>query len=280
MESRFTVVEHGGQGLRLHHTEWGDPKAGRVVVCVHGLTRNARDFDALATALADDMRVLCVDVPGRGRSDRLDDPMHYRVDVYADLLAAWLGELGLPAVAWVGTSMGGLIGMGLAARERTPIRRLVLNDIGPTMRKEALEAIAAYLGLDLCFPTLAGLEAHLRVIHAGFGPLSDAQWSHLARHGAREDADGWRLSYDPRLREAMLAAPLDDVDLWPIYDAVTCPTLLLRGGDSLLLAAATAAAMTTRGPHAEVVTFPGIGHAPALMAEDQIAAIRRFLEAA
>ena len=277
MESRFTALTHAGQGLRLHHTDWGEAGAERVVVCVHGLTRNARDFDALARVLASKARVLCVDVPGRGLSDRLADPALYRVDVYAGLLAAWLERLGLREVAWVGTSMGGLIGMVLAAAEGTPIRRLVLNDIGPFVPKAALEVIAAYLGLDLVFPSLPALEAHLRAIHAGFGPLSDAQWGHLARHSARQDADGWRLRYDPRLRAAMTAAPLEDIDLWPVYDAITCPTLVLRGGDSPLLQADTAAAMATRGPRAELVTLPGIGHAPALMAADQLAVIERFL---
>ena len=277
MESRFTVLTHAGQEVRLHWAEWGDADAERIVVCVHGLTRNARDFDAFAEVLAGEARVLCVDVPGRGLSDRLADPALYRVDWYAGLLAAWLAKLGLREIAWVGTSMGGLIGMVLAALERTPIRRLVLNDIGPFVPKAALEAIAAYLGLDLLFPTPDALEAHLRTIHAGFGPLSDAQWRHLARHSARHDPDGWRLAYDPRLRDAMTAAPLEDIDLWPIYDAISCPTLLLRGGDSLLLQADTATAMTNRGPRAELVTLPGIGHAPALMAADQIAAIERFL---
>jgi pimeloyl-ACP methyl ester carboxylesterase len=269
--------------LRLHYTDWGDPSAPRVVVCVHGLTRNARDFDVLASALADaGARVVCVDVAGRGGSDRLPDPGEYRVDVYAAHLARLLEKLGLGRVAWVGTSMGGLIGMTLAAATAeagAPIERLVLNDVGPFIPKAALEMIGSYLGLDLLFPDAAALEQHLRLIHAPFGPLTDAQWAHLARHSAAASPGGGgvRLHYDPAIRQPFVAGPVEDADLWPVYDAVRCPTLLLRGGESRLLLAETALEMTRRGPKARLVTFPGVGHAPALMAEDQIAAVRDFV---
>lgn len=268
-------------GLRLHYTEWGDPAAPRAVVCVHGLTRNARDFDVLARDLAArGARVVCVDVAGRGGSDRLADPALYRVDVYAGHLARLLGLLSLSRVAWVGTSMGGLIGMALAAAagERSPIERLVLNDIGPFVPKEAIEPIRAYLGLDLLFPDMAALEAHLRQIHAPFGPLTDEQWAHLAAHSARPEGEaGFRLHYDPAIRGPMADGPPADIEIWPLYDAIACPTLVIRGAESTLLTAATAEEMTRRGPRARVVTFPGVGHAPALMAEDQIAAVRAFV---
>lgn len=259
--------------------EWGDPKA-RPVVCAHGLTRNAHDFDALAAALADaGAFVLAVDVPGRGRSGRLSDPTDYAVPVYARLLNAWLAALGLGRrVAWVGTSMGGLIGMALAAGEAAPIDRLVLNDIGPFIPKAALELIAAYAGTDPRFASLDDLEAHLRLIHAPFGPLSDDQWRHLATHSGVEGEDGlWRLRYDPAIRAPMRAGEIADVDLWPLYDAISCPTLVLRGAESTLLLPETAQAMTERGPKAELATIEGTGHAPALMAEDQIGAVRTFL---
>lgn len=266
--------------LRLRYTDWGDPAASRTVVCVHGLTRNARDFDVLASDLATrGARVVCVDVAGRGGSDRLADPALYRVDVYAGHLARLLDLLELRRVAWVGTSMGGLIGMVLAsAGERGPIDRLVLNDIGPFVPKEAIEPIRAYLGLDLLFPDMAALEAHLRQIHAPFGPLTDEQWAHLATHSARPEGEaGFRLHYDPAIRGPMADGPPADIEFWPLYDAIRCPTLVLRGAESGLLTADTADEMTRRGPHARVVTFPGVGHAPALMAEDQIAAVRGFV---
>ena len=278
MRSDFVTLGGPFGELRLHYTEWGDPAAGRTVLCVHGLTRNARDFDALAGALASaGVRVLCVDVAGRGRSDWLADPAEYRVDVYAAHLLRFLEVAGIGRVDWVGTSMGGLIGMAVAAVEAGPVERLVLNDIGPTVPKEALGLIGAYLGLDLLFPTVEALEQHLRQVHTPFGPLTDAQWSHLARHSARVLPEGIRLHYDPAIRIPFAAAAEQDVDLWPLYDRIACPTLLLRGGDSALLTPETAAEMTRRGPKATVVTFPGIGHAPALMADDQIAAVREFL---
>lgn len=277
MESRYITLD-GAPPLRLHWTAWGAEGAAATVVCVHGLTRNARDFDALAGALADGARVLCVDVAGRGGSDWLGDPADYEATTYARHLATWLTALGVPDVDWVGTSMGGLIGLLLAAAEPSPIRRLVLNDVGPFVPKEALAAIGSYLVLDLVFPSQEALEAHLRAIHAPFGPLTDAQWRHLATHSARPVPEGWRLHYDPAIREPFARSAGEDIDLWALYDRVRCPTLVLRGAESALLDARTAAAMTERGPRATLVTFAGIGHAPALMAADQIAAVRSFLE--
>ena len=178
---------------------------------------------------------------------------------------------------WVGTSMGGLIGMGVAA-SGAPIRRLVLNDIGPFIPKAALERINMHLGLSLSFASLEALEAHLREIHAGFGPLSDAEWRHLAEHSASRREDGtFRLSYDQRLAEPMKRGPIEDIDLWPVWDQIRCPVLVLRGAQSDLLLAATAEEMTRRGPGAEVVEIDGTGHAPALMAKDQIAIVRDWL---
>jgi pimeloyl-ACP methyl ester carboxylesterase len=266
--------------VMLGYVEWGAPDAEQVIVCVHGLTRNARDFDVLAAALATEgARVLAIDVVGRGRSSWLADPQGYALPLYAQQIARLLQLLDLPPVDWIGTSMGGLIGMALAATDAPPMRRLVLNDVGPFVPKLALSLIKTYLGLDLVFPSLEALERHLRQIHAPFGPLTDDQWRHLAEHSARQDADGWRLRYDPAIRVPYQDLADADLDLWPLWDQIRCPTLLLRGGDSILLTEATAAEMTQRGPKATLATFPGIGHAPALMAPDQIEAIRRWLAA-
>jgi pimeloyl-ACP methyl ester carboxylesterase len=283
-EATCTIMDAAGP-LRLGYVEWGDPEASRTVLCIHGLTRNARDFDFLAAALAAEARVIAVDVAGRGRSAWLADPARYVAPTYIGHMAALLANLGLAEVDLVGTSMGGIIGMGLATLPTAPggrplIRRLVLNDIGGLAPAASLEPIAAYLGAPAKkFPDLATLEQHLRYIHQGFGPLSDAEWAHLARHSARPLAGGYVMHYDPAIAAPFVGSTTADLVLWPFYDLITCPTLVLRGGESQLLPAEVAEAMTTRGPQAELVTFAGIGHAPALMAEDQIDVVRRFLAA-
>jgi len=264
--------------VTLGYREWGPADAPRTVVCVHGLTRNAADFAALATALAArGARVLAVDVVGRGDSSWLDDPAGYAVPTYAAHLAHWLRLLGLDGVDWVGTSMGGLVGMALAAGERPPMARLVLNDVGPFVPKAALEEIGTYLAKELRFAGLDDVDAHLRKIHAGFGPLTDAQWRRLAATSVVPDGDGWRLHYDPAIRVPYVDLAADDIDLWELYDRITVPTLVLHGADSPLLDDATCAAMAARGPRAEVRRFEGVGHAPALLAADQIEAVAAWL---
>jgi pimeloyl-ACP methyl ester carboxylesterase len=232
----------------------------------------------LAAALAEaGARVIAVDVPGRGRSSRLPDPNLYTPPSYALYLAAFCAKLGLARIDWVGTSMGGIIGMMLAANPATSIARLVLNDVGPFIDKGALDQIASYVGLDLRFDTLDELERHLRTIHAGFGALSDAQWRHMATHGARQDADGWRLSYDPAIRTPYAGRAAADVDMWPLWEQIRCPTFVLRGGESRILTAETARRMAETGPRAVVRTLPGIGHAPGLMDPEQVRIVKDFL---
>jgi pimeloyl-ACP methyl ester carboxylesterase len=262
---------------RVAYTEWAGPPEGRVAVCVHGLTRNGRDFDRLAEALSATHRVVCPDIAGRGRSEWLSQPEDYGYPLYLADMAALLARLDVAEIDWVGTSMGGLIGMTLAAQPGSPIRRLVMNDIGPFLAKAGLERIGTYVGNDPVFQSRGELEAYLRRVHAPFGPLSDAEWAHLAEHGGRTRPDGTLgLAYDPRI-----AAPFQgeqkDIELWPVWDAIRAPTLVLRGAESDLLRREDAVAMTERGPRATLVEFPGIGHAPALMAADQIATIRDFV---
>jgi pimeloyl-ACP methyl ester carboxylesterase len=275
-ELQLSIPDPQG-ALRLGYVDWGDP-AAPVVLCVHGLTRNAHDFDMLAKALSADRRVISLDVAGRGRSGWLVDAARYSPPVYAAQVAAFLAALGLEQVDLVGTSMGGIIGMALASLDPSPIKKLVLNDVGGRVPKEALAFIGTYLsGPPKVFADIGDLERHLRFIHQGFGPLSDAEWAHLAKHSARAQPGGVVQHYDPAIAVNFQTGIAGDIDLWPLYDAVGCPTLLLRGGESPLLPADVADEMTRRGPKAELVTFAGIGHAPALMAEDQIAAVRRFL---
>lgn len=315
----------------VFYTDWGDPAAQRVIVCCHGLTRNGRDFDALAARLAsgidfawmhrqqavaeapsaqggwlgarlaglfgrrarspvpvdpallmpdpkpEPVRVICPDVAGRGRSEWLKDPANYGYPQYMSDMTALIARLGVPAVDWIGTSMGGLIGMFLAAAPNSPIRSLVVNDVGPVLPREALLRIAEYVGRDERFANLAELEAHLRRVHAPFGPLSDAEWRHLAQHGHRFHADGsYGLAYDPGIAVNVRAA-VRDWDFWASWDAIACPALVLHGAESDLLSAEVADAMSKRGPKAGLVTFDGIGHAPALMSTDQIEVVAQWL---
>ena len=262
---------------RVTYYEWGDAENPRVVICVHGLTRNGRDFDALARALASQFRVVCPDVPGRGLSQWLTHKQDYGYPVYLADMAAIVARTGADKVDWVGTSMGGLIGMMLAAQPETPIRRLLLNDIGPFIPRAALERLALYVGKAPPFATFDELERYLRMVMAPFGALTDEQWRHLATHSSRRNDDGsLSLSYDPAIAQAF-AGPLQDVVLWPVWDAIRCPTLVLHGRESDLLLRPTAEEMTRRGPNAQLVEFAGIGHAPALMAADQIAVVSEFL---
>lgn len=275
----------GQHGLhRMAYTEWGDPHNPRVVVCVHGLTRNGRDFDELARALADDYRVVCPDVVGRGRSDWLGDKADYGFPTYVNDMVTLIARLDVDAVHWVGTSMGGIIGMLLASQPNTPITRLVLNDVGPVITATSLRRIAQYVGNAPRFASLAAAESYIREVSAPFGPLTDAQWQHLTSFSVRpvtDGQDGFEMVYDPGLGEIFRAAPiLNDIDLWPVYEGVRCPTLALRGAESDLLEPATLAAMAVRGPRAQTVEFAGVGHAPMLMDALQIGVVRDFLRAA
>jgi pimeloyl-ACP methyl ester carboxylesterase len=264
---------------RLAYIEWPGPsRDAPVLLCVHGLTRNSRDFDVLAQTLSAHYRVVCPDMPGRGKSEWLGVAADYGYPLYLTDITALLARLDAERIDWVGTSMGGLIGMLFAALPNAPIGKLVINDVGALVPKAGIERIAAYVGLDPGFGDLAAFEAVLRRVHAPFGPLSDAQWRHLATHSSRRKPDGSiGFNYDPKIAEAFRQGPIGDVALWASWDAVTCPVLVLRGAQSDMLLASDAAAMTQRGPRAKLVEFAGIGHAPALMAEDQIAAIRDFL---
>jgi len=262
---------------RVTYYEWGRVDNAEVVLCVHGIGRNGRDFDVLAEALAPTHRVLAVDMPGRGKSEWLRDPMDYVTPVYLGTLTALVAASGADDVAWVGTSMGALLGIIVAAQPGTPVKRLVVNDAGPTIEPAALARIAQYFGSDPSFASYAQLAAYVRQISAPFGPLTDAQWEHVIRTNARQRPDGsWGVGYDPAIA-IPFRAPSAPVDLWPLWDAITCPTLVLRGAGSDLLSKETADAMTTRGPRARVAEFAGVGHAPMLLAADQVATVVDFL---
>ena len=264
---------------RVVYHEWGDAENPRVVICVHGLGRNGRDFDVIAEELAPTHRVLAVDMPGRGKSEWLANPSDYVFPTYLTTLTALIARSNAVDVDWIGTSMGGLLGIVIAAQPNSPIRRLVVNDVGPQLEAAALARIGSYIGQDPTFATYAEIEAYLRQISAPFGPLTDLQWQHMTRTNVRQRPDGrWGLAYDPGIAVPFRNSPAPP-DLWPLWDAVRCPVLVLRGAQSDLLSADVAAQMAARGPKPRVVELAGVGHAPMLLDADQVRPVVDFLRA-
>ena len=263
----------------MAYLEWGRADNPRVLICVHGLTRCARDFDFLARALATDYRVVCPDVVGRGDSDWLQNPMEYQVPLYVSDMVTLIARLDVEAVDWVGTSLGGLIGMALAALPGSLVTKLVLNDVGPVLTAAALARIGSYVGKWPPLPTIEAAEAYVRAVSAPFGQHTDAEWRFLTEHVVRRNADGsFRMHYDPALAAPVAASPpAGDVELWKLYDNIRCPTLVVRGEHSDLLARETTSEMSRRGPGAQIVEIAGVGHAPTLIHDDQIALVRDFL---
>lgn len=261
---------------QLHYTEWGDSRNKNVVVCTHGLTLNSRYFDWFAKACEDHYRVICPDVVGRGLSDWIN-PEHYWYPQYIRDAASLIARLGNDQVNWIGTSMGGVIGMNLAAMKNTPIKKLVLNDVGPFIGKDSLISIANYIGKDERFKNHDEAETFIRKLYPKFGALSDVQWRHLSRVGTKYTADDdLRLAYDPRIRENFMKV-VADVDDWHLWEKIEVPILILRGGDSPILTQATLDEMLKRNKNAQAHVFEGIGHAPPLMSGDQIDVILDFL---
>ena len=277
----------------MAYWSWGDAASLHVVVCVHGLSRQGRDFDVLARALCERaegrLRVVCPDVVGRGRSDWLKDPMGYQIPAYVGDMLALLAHLKPGTLDWVGTSMGGLIGIALCGQPglplAAPVRRLVLNDVGPAIRWEALERIGTYLGQTGRFDSVEQAAAAMLAISASFGPHTPAEWLALSRPMVKPLADGsgaFTLHYDPAIAVPFRTVTQEtsaqgEALLWKLYDAITADTLLLRGADSDVLAEVTAQQMALRGPHARLVEFSGVGHAPTLVANDQVSAVADFL---
>ncbi len=265
----------------MAYREWGDPANDRVLVCVHGLSRVGADFDELAEAMSDHYRVVCPDVVGRGDSDWLADPAYYQTPLYVADMVTLLARLNARTLHWFGTSMGGLIGMGIACLNNSPIKRMVLNDVGPLLTSTSLQRIGSYIGKDMHFDSAAAAELHMRRVAASFGASSDAQWKKLTEDALRPDASGGvRLHYDPRIADAYrawLGGEVKDVLLWDLYDRISCPVLVVRGEQSDLLTAETVAEMARRGPKARTAVITGVGHAPMFVTPDQIEIARDFL---
>ena len=291
------AVPGGEDGVTQHRVgywEWnqtGQVDHPHVIVCVHGLTRQGRDFDVLAQVLSHHARVICPDIAGRGQSDWLADPMAYGVPQYAFdmlvLLTQVHAQYPIAQLDWVGTSMGGLIGMAVAGTPDlalpVPIRRLLLNDVGPRLEWSALQRIGTYVGESPRFASVEEGAAWLRVQSADFGPHTDAQWLALSEPMLRPGPEGgFVLHYDPKIAVPMQGMTQEQVVqgealLWNLYDAITAQTLVLRGAKSDLLTAQTVQEMAQRGPKAHSVTLEGVGHAPTLVQPEQVALVKEFL---
>lgn len=267
----------------MAYKEWGDARNPNVLVCVHGVTRVSDDFDRMARELCDTYRVICPDVVGRGRSGRLANPQFYTVPQYVSDMVTLLARADAEIVDWFGTSMGGLIGMALASLPGNPIRRLVLNDIGPSINAVALARIGDYIGQDMRFDSFEKAAQYIRTISASFGQHSEEEWHKLARDVLRQNEDGqWVRHYDlalavPFKSTTPEAASAAEQMLWAAYDAIRCPTLVVRGAQSDLLLPEVAQEMTRRGPKAKLVELPEVGHAPTFMHAPQIEVARQFL---
>lgn len=297
----YLPCQGAGLAHRMAYWQWGSAQAAHTVVCVHGLTRQGRDFDILAQALIaraqHPLRVVCPDVVGRGNSDWLADPLAYQIATYVTDLLTLIAHLQVTTLDWVGTSMGGLIGMGVCAQlgrgapgtfadtQGPRIRKLVLNDVGPVIERDAIARITQFLGRNMEFASLQDAAQAQVVVSASFGPHTPAQWLALTQHMVKPRNDGGtgvRLHYDPAIAVPIAAttpeqAAMGEALLWQVFDAITAETMLLRGAASDLLAHATAVQMTQRGPRAQLVEFAGVGHAPTLIAHDQVDTVCRFL---
>jgi len=291
----FFICNQSIEPHRLAYLQWGQADATRILLCVHGLARNSHDFDALAARLATEYRVICPDVAGRGGSDWLSHPENYSYPTYITDFLEFLysQELGTSSFAgildyfgqsqeyqidWLGTSMGGLIGMSIAAMPNSPINRLILNDIGAFIPQTALTRIANYLNCSPAyFADFATAEQHLRQIYHNFGQLTDAQWQYLTYHSIRPTFDhGYQLHYDPKITQVFNQA-LEDVELWQVWEKVRCPVLILRGEQSDVLTETTVTEMCRIHPQTQVVTFANVGHAPALLNDEQQSVVENWL---
>ncbi len=266
---------------RVAYTEWGDPANPRVLVCVHGLTRSGRDFDRLAAAFADTYRVICPDVVGRGLSSWLPDPNYYGVPQYVADMVTLIARLDVRSVDWFGASMGGLIGMALAGLPDSPVRKLLLNDVGPRVEPVAIERINEYLGKPVRFESLQQGIDYAAMLARSFGPLTPDEWREINTPLLHERDGAWQFRYDPRIAQPFAATTpelvaLGEAALWRSLGAIEGPVMVVRGEHSDLLSRETVAKMLEHGRHVSSVEVGGVGHAPAFLAPDQIALARRF----
>jgi pimeloyl-ACP methyl ester carboxylesterase len=262
---------------KIAYQDWGSENSQHQTVCVHGLTRNKHDFDHLARSLSDISRVICIDIAGRGESDWLPNPDKYNYQTYLSDIKAIFAKLKLSNVYWVGTSMGGIIGMLLCADSPYLIKKLILNDVGPFIPKSSLLRIKEYVGDPVQFKSIAESTTYFKRTLSGFGDLSDQQWDQLAQNSIKPLEDGkFALHYDPSIANAF-QGELEDVDLWNIWDLIEAEVMTIRGENSDLLLEKTLTEMGTRGPKSKTAVIQNTGHAPALLSESEIKIIKEFL---
>lgn len=275
---------------RMYYREYGQETAANTLVCVHGLTRNSCDFHFLAEALKNKHRVVAPDVVGRGKSDHLKDPQNYGYEQYLSDMNALLQRLNVEKVDWLGTSMGGLFGIIMAAQPKNPIKRLILNDIGPFVPAGAIARIKMYASTEIVFDSLEQADETLKATYAPFGPMSPEQWEYLLKHSITKTKDGYTLAYDPQATGVVEGSAEDrrdkmvedntigDVTFWEFWDKITCPVLVINGRDSDILPPPVVKEMQSRGPKFDHVYIEEAGHAPSLMPKDQIAHIEEWLK--
>ena len=280
MTIKYNLINCPDPPHQMAYTEWGDSSNSKVLICVHGLTRTGRDFDFLASALSRYYRVVCPDIVGRGESDWLDSGEGYTYPTYIKDILTLLEQLKINKVDWIGTSMGGLIGMFMATLPNSPIQRLIVNDVGAFIPKEALRRIAKYVLFgQRKFANFAEVLTHVKENYSGFGKLTESQWQHLAKHTVKSSPDGgYILHYDPQISYLLSSFPdLEDIDLWEVWQKIQCPTLLIHGEESDLLLPFTITQMRSLKPDLEVVQIPETGHAPSLMTPQQIRLVQDWL---
>ena len=272
-----SVLAINSQGFhRMVYREWGNQQNERVLVCVHGLARNSRDFDDIAKALSRDYRVICPDVVGRGESDWLPDPSGYSMPQYLADMTTLLARLNIEKVDWLGTSMGGIIGMLMAAMPNTPIRKLILNDIGAFVSQSSLERIGKYL-VPKRFETLEAAQVFMKATYPGLQKLTETQWQHITQHGFRQDEQGWTQHYDPAIGDITRAAAGQSVDLWDSWRNITCPQLLIWGEESDVLSRETVEQMQQENETMSLYSLPEVPHVPSLMEAEHIQTVTHWL---
>lgn len=275
MQQHYLQYPWFGEHPTVGYRAYGDAANPNVLICVHGISRNARDFDTIGEALSDLYYVIAIDMPGRGRSDWMDDKIHYGYPLYETVAGEIIAMTGARQVDWLGTSMGGLVGMRIAAMENSPIRKLALNDIGPFIPAAGRRHNARVFGLDTRFASEDEGVQWVRENRTAFGPFTDAEWQKFGRDSLRQISNTeWGLDYDPGLSETR---SLEDHDAWDQWERIACPVLCLWGLDSVLLTPDTIERMRTTGPKAQIHEVPGVGHCPGLVDDEQIQAVRRFL---
>jgi len=277
-EAEVTSI-HARGFHKIAYSDWGHADSDNVVFCLHGLTRNRHDFDALASSLAADRRVVCPDLAGRGKSEWLADSVNYNLLQYNLDFTVLSARIGAPQFDIVGTSLGGLMGMSMAGISNSPIRKLVINDIGPTVPIRALRRLMAYVGTDPEFESVEELESYLRIKLSPFAPMTDRDWRHMAESSIRETETGFRLAFDPNIVNNFNRYWLVvHFNLWKFWKAINCPVLLLRGGKSDFLSTQLRDSMMESLPHAQTIEFADAGHVPSINSAEQIGLIRNWLD--